>query len=112
MEFFFEFLVRLAAPQNEELSKKFNGIEILQIEKLKEEDCALVKKLNETEHIHESYKNDSVMSINQLKAKLKTANDAIYNLNSQIALEHSEYESFRSETNRKNDEYATEVSCK
>jgi len=52
------------------------------------------------------------MSISQLKTKLKTANDAIDNLNSQKALEQSEYESFRSATNRKNDEFATEVSCK
>jgi uncharacterized protein YwgA len=102
----------IAAPQSEELSKKLNNIEMLKIEKLKEEESSLVKKLNETEHIYESLKNESAMSISQLKTKLKTANDAIDNLNSQKALEQSEYESFRSATNRKNDEFATEVSCK
>ena len=71
-------------------------------DQLKEEESTLVKKLNETEHIYESLKNESAMSISQLKTKLKTANDAIDNLNSQKAFEKSEYESFRSATNRKN----------
>ena len=52
------------------------------------------------------------MTVDQLKAKLKIANDTIDSLNSRQTLEQCESESFKNSLKAKIDEYTTEVSVK
>lgn len=52
------------------------------------------------------------MTVDQLKAKLKIANDTIDSLNSRQTLEQCESESFKNSLKAKIDEYTTEVMSK